>query len=67
MENRKLLTTGIVGMVVSTLCCFAPILVVGLGALGLPAAVGRLDSVLFSALAVFAIINIYALPWRRRA
>ena len=65
MGNRKLLTTGILAVVGSTHCRLTPILVVVLGALGLSAAVGRLESVLFHALAVFAIITIYALPWRR--
>ena len=66
MGNRKLLTTGIVGMVDSTLYCLTSILIVVWGALGLSAAVDRLESVLFPALAVFAVITIYALPWRRR-
>ena len=66
MGNRKLLTTGIVGMLDSTLYCLTSILIVVLGALGLSAAVDRLESVLFPALAVFAVITIYALPWRRR-
>ena len=66
MGKRKLLTTGIVGVVDSMHCCLTPILVVVLGVLGLSAAVGRHESVLFPALAVFAVITIYTLPWRRR-
>ncbi len=65
MDDRKLLTTGIIGTVVAALCCFTPLLVVLLGALGLSALVGWLDVVLLPALAVFLGITIYAL-WRRQ-
>ena len=61
MKKSKLLRIGIVGSVVAALCCFTPILVILLGAVGLAATVGYLDYVLFPALAVFIIITIYAL------
>ncbi len=60
MSNRKLLGIGIVGTVVAALCCFTPILVVLLGAVGLSAALGWLDYVLFPALAFFIALTIYA-------
>ncbi len=60
MSNRKLLGIGIVGTVVAALCCFTPILVVLLGAVGLSAALGWLDNVLFPALAFFIALTIYA-------
>ncbi|MEQ9490047.1 MAG: mercury resistance system transport protein MerF [Alphaproteobacteria bacterium] len=60
-----LLRTGIVGSAIAVLCCFTPILVIGFGAVGLSAAVGYLDYVLFPALAFFLILTGVAL-WRRR-
>ena len=61
MKKVKLLRVGIIGSAVAALCCFTPVLVVLLGAVGLSAAVGYLDYVLLPALAVFIIITIYAL------
>lgn len=64
MNNRKMLRFGIIGTVVAALCCFTPVLVVLFGVVGLSAAVGYLDLVLFPALAFFVGLTIYAL-WRR--
>ncbi len=60
MNDKKLLKIGIAGTVIAALCCFTPILVVLLGALGLSAALGWLDLVLFPALAFFIGLTIYA-------
>ncbi len=65
MNNRKWLTTGLIGSGVAALCCFTPALVILLGAIGLSALVGYLDYVLFPALLIFVLITLYAL-WRRR-
>lgn len=65
MKNKTLLTTGIVGTVLTALCCFTPVLVVLLGGVGLAAAIGYLDVVLLPALAIFVLITLYAL-WRRQ-
>lgn len=65
MDNAKLLKLGLIGTVVSALCCFTPILVVLLGAVGLSAALGWLDYVLLPALIVFVALTIYALIRRR--
>ena len=48
----------------TALCCFTPLLVVLLGAVGLSAVLGYLDYVLFPALAVFLALTAYAL-WRK--
>ncbi|WP_340109409.1 mercury resistance system transport protein MerF [Pikeienuella sp. HZG-20] len=64
MTNRTLLRFGIVGAVVAALCCFTPVLVVLLGAVGLSAILGWLDFVLLPALVIFLGITVYAL-WRR--
>ena len=49
-DGRGLLRIGIIGTVLAALCCFTPILVVLLGAVGLAALTGYLDYVLFPAL-----------------
>lgn len=64
MSNRGLLTTGIVGTIIAALCCFTPVLVILLGAVGLSALTGYLDIVLLPALGLFVLLTIYAL-WRR--
>ena len=61
----KLLKTGVVGTILVALCCFTPILVVLVTAVGLAAIIGYLDYVLFPALGVFILITIYALMRRR--
>ena len=66
MNDRKLLGVGIVGTVVAALCCFTPLLVVVLGAVGLSAALGWLDYVLLPALAFFIALTIYAVYRRRK-
>lgn len=62
----KLLATGVVGTVIAALCCFTPVLVVLLGAVGLSAVLGWLDFVLLPALAAFVGLTLYALATRRR-
>lgn len=65
MTDNSLLRTGMIGTAVAALCCFTPILVVLVGAVGLSAIVGWLDYVLFPALAGFAALTLYAL-WRKQ-
>jgi len=60
MKTSTLLKTGLIGMVISALCCFTPILVILFGAVGLAAWVGQLDAVLIPSLAVFTLLTIYA-------
>ena len=64
--NKKLLTTGITGTVVATLCCFTPVLVILFGAIGLSAWLGWIDYVLFPALGIFVLLTIYAVYQRSR-
>ena len=61
MSPRSLLSVGIVGTIVTAVCCFTPVLVVVLGAVGLSAWLAWADFVLFPALAIFLGISIYAL------
>ncbi len=67
MNNNKLLKTGATCTCVTALCCFTPILVIGLGVVGWSAAVGYLDYVLYPALAIFIVITVYALIMSSRA
>lgn len=64
--SNKLLGVGIVGTVVAALCCFTPVLVLLLGAVGIGALTGYLDYVLLPALAFFVGLTIYALVRRRQ-
>ncbi len=65
MNDKKLLTTGIIGTVIAALCCFTPVLVILFGAVGLSAIVGYLDYVLLPALGFFVLLTIYAV-WRKQ-
>ncbi len=60
MTDRGLLTTGIVGTIIAAICCFTPVLVILLGAVGLSAWLGWLDYVLLPALGIFICITVYA-------
>jgi len=66
MKDATLLTTGVVGSVIAAICCFTPVLVILLGALGLSAWLGWIDYVLLPALAIFLGITVYGL-WCRQA
>ena len=59
-KNGKLLCGAAGGSVVAAICCFTPILVVLLGAVGLSAWLGWIDYVLFPALAFFLALTAYA-------
>lgn len=65
MTNTKLLKVGIVGTIIAAVCCFTPVLVLLLGALGLSALVGLLDYVLLPVLVIFIAITGYAI-WKRK-
>ena len=60
MKTSTLLKTGTVGVIISALCCFTPVLVFIFGAVGLAAWVGYLDYVLMPALLFFVGLIIYA-------
>jgi mercuric ion transport protein len=67
MQERKLLRAGIIGTVVTAVCCFTPVLVVTLGVLGLSAWLGWLDLVLFPLLALFVGLTALAVYRLRRS
>tara|TARA_B100000315_G_C14350854_1_gene483930 strand:- start:79 stop:294 length:216 start_codon:yes stop_codon:yes gene_type:complete len=66
-SNKNLLKVGIIGTVISALCCFTPLLVVLLGVAGLGALTGYLDYILLPALSIFIIIVIYAFVQKQRS
>ena len=61
----KLSRIGIIGTVIAALCCFTPVLVILLGAVGLSWLVGYLDYVLLPALFFFIVLTVYAV-WRQQ-
>ncbi|MPZ21155.1 MAG: mercury resistance system transport protein MerF [Luteitalea sp.] len=66
MQNWTLIRTGTVGAVVAALCCFTPLLVVVLPAIGLGAWLAGADYVFFPLLVVS--LGVVALGlYRRRA
>ncbi len=65
-SSKKLLKVGIIGTIIAALCCFTPILLIFLGAIGLSAAVAYLDYILLPALFIFVVITIYALSKRKK-
>jgi len=69
MNDRTLLKTGVIGTIVAAICCFTPVLVIVLGALGLSAWLGWIDYVLLPALGVFLAATAWALIrlYRRKA
>lgn len=66
MNNNKMLATGLIGTVIAALCCFTPLLVIALGAVGLSAILGYLDYILLPALGIFILMTIFALYRRQR-
>ncbi len=47
MNEKSSLRTGVIGTLIAALCCFTPVLVIGMGAVGLSAWVGGIDYVVF--------------------
>lgn len=64
MESSRLLKIGAAGSVITAICCFTPVLVIFLSAVGLSSLIGVLDYVLLPALAIFLMITAYSL-WKR--
>jgi len=63
-KHTRLFGIGLGGSAIAVLCCFTPVLVVLLGAVGAAAWIGYLDYVLLPALVIFIGITAYA--WHRR-
>ncbi len=67
MRKSTILKTEITGAVIAALCCFTPILVMLLGAIGLSAWVGHLDAVLMPALFFFVGLTVYTYTRPRKS
>ena len=65
MNARRWLGVGIAGSIIAALCCFTPVLVVLLGAIGLSAWLSWLDVVLLPLLALCLAVTVVAW-WRVR-
>lgn len=57
MKPKTALIASLTGTVITALCCFTPILVIGLGVIGLSTWIGYLDYVLLPALAVMLVVT----------
>lgn len=64
-KRSRLLRVGVIGAIITALCCFTSALVILVGVVGLSAIAGYLDLVLFPALGAFVLLTILAL-WKRR-
>jgi mercuric ion transport protein len=62
----SLLRVGIIGTVISALCCFTPMLVTLLGIVGLATWVGYLDYLLMPSLLFFLFLTVFALTKQQR-
>ena len=60
MENKKLLKSCACGTCVMAVCCFTPVLVILLGAVGLSSWLGWLDYVLLPSLVIFIVLTVFA-------
>ena len=65
MDANKSFKAGIWGSIITAICCFTPVLVVGLGLIGLAAFTPYLDYVLFPILGFFLILTFYGLKQKK--
>lgn len=65
MKDNKILATGLIGTVIAALCCFTPVLVISLGAVGLSALIGGIDYVAFPIM--FASLGLVAFALYQRS
>ena len=62
------LRATIAGTIVVIICCFSPVLVILLGAVGLSAFTPYIDMMLFTALGIMIVLTIFSyLRWRKAA
>ena len=67
MPGSQIFRVGIIGTIVTAVCCFTPVLPFILGAIGISRFVSYLDMVLMPLLAIFAGIAIFGFLKRRSA
>lgn len=61
-SGNRLITTGITGTIIALICCFTPILVILVSAIGLAVVITYLDYILFPAIGIFLGLIVYG--WR---
>ena len=65
-KSKKGFIAAVIGTILVALCCFTPVLVIVLGAIGLSSLTPYLDYVLLPALVVMIIITVLAYrKWKR--
>jgi mercuric ion transport protein len=62
----KCLKVGTLGAVVTAVYCFTPVLVVGLGIIGLGMLIPYLDYLLLPALGLFLVLTVFGLVAKKR-
>lgn len=67
MKPKTALIASISGTILVALCCFTPVLVILLGAIGLSALVGYLDYILLPALFIMLALTILSYHRYRRS
>jgi len=65
MTSLQRLKIGIIGSLLAALCCFTPLLVMLLGAVGLAAWIEHVDAILMPSLVFFLLWTAYAFIQRR--
>jgi mercuric ion transport protein len=60
MTNKSLFRVGLIGTVLSALCCFTPLLAVVLTGIGMASLIPRLDPVLIPVMIAFAAFTFWA-------
>jgi mercuric ion transport protein len=67
MESaRKYFYAALTGTVITAICCFTPVLVILLGAVGLSSLTPYLDYVLLPALGIFMVLTIVSyMKWKK--
>jgi mercuric ion transport protein len=63
---KKLIQTGVIGSIITALCCFTPVLVWILSAIGLASVIVYLDMVLFPLLGFFVILIVIGYLRKRK-
>lgn len=63
-SSNGLLKVGLIGSAIAAVCCFTPVLVIGLSVVGLGMLIGYLDYILLPALVIFIAITVYAMTRR---
>ncbi len=66
MVGDKCFKAGLWGSIIAAICCFTPVLVIGLGLIGVAALRSYLDYVLFPMLGVCLILAFYGLSRRQK-